>query len=168
MWRTQPWGGHWKGQGVQHRRSQRSTGWVGAVFSCYLLAVQNSPLATWSEDLIHWKKSRCRERLRAGGEGDNRGQDGPMALPTQWTWVWASPGRWWRTEEPGYWSPQGLKESDITQRLNRNNNTCYGKLSRTLFRILCPSLSIQLHEGASLRQRRACCDHVSRDPLTCS
>ena len=25
--------------------------------------------------------------LRAGGEGDNRGLDGWMASPTQWTWV---------------------------------------------------------------------------------
>ena len=31
----------------------------------------------------------------------NRGQDGWMALLTQWTWVWARPGRWWRTGKPG-------------------------------------------------------------------
>ena len=24
-----------------------------------------------------------------------------MASPTQWTWVWASSGRWWRTGKPG-------------------------------------------------------------------
>ena len=24
-----------------------------------------------------------------------------MAAPTQWTWVWANSGRWWRAEEPG-------------------------------------------------------------------
>ena len=40
------------------------------------------------------EKTWCWERLRAGGEGDNRGQDGWMASPTQWTWVWASSGRW--------------------------------------------------------------------------
>ena len=34
------------------------------------------------------------ERLKAGGEGDNRGWDGWMASLTQWTWVWAKPGRW--------------------------------------------------------------------------
>ena len=34
-------------------------------------------------------------------EGDNRGQDGWMASPTQWTWVWASPRRWRRTGKPG-------------------------------------------------------------------
>ena len=35
------------------------------------------------------------ERLKAGGEGDDRGCDGWMASPTQWTWVWASSGSWW-------------------------------------------------------------------------
>ena len=33
---------------------------------------------------------RCLERLRAGGEGDNRGWDGWMASLTQWTWMWAN------------------------------------------------------------------------------
>ena len=43
----------------------------------------------------------CWERLKAGGEGDDRGRDGWMASPTQWTWVWVSSGRWWRTGKPG-------------------------------------------------------------------
>ena len=32
----------------------------------------------------------CWERLKAGGEGDDRGWDGWMASLTRWTWVWAS------------------------------------------------------------------------------
>ena len=43
----------------------------------------------------------CWERLGAGGEGDNRGWDGWMASPTQWTWVWVNSGSWWWTERPG-------------------------------------------------------------------
>ena len=35
----------------------------------------------------HWKRSWCWERLRARGEGGDRGWDGWMASPTQWTWV---------------------------------------------------------------------------------
>ena len=31
----------------------------------------------------------------------DRGRDGWMSAPTQWTWVWASSGRWWRTGKPG-------------------------------------------------------------------
>ena len=33
------------------------------------------------------------ERLKAGGEGGNRGWDGWVASSTQWTWVWASSQR---------------------------------------------------------------------------
>ena len=38
-------------------------------------------------------------KLKTGREGEDR--DGWMASPTQWTWVWASSGRWWRTGKPG-------------------------------------------------------------------
>ena len=41
------------------------------------------------------------ERLRAGGEGDDRGWDGWMASLTQWTWVWVDSGSWWWTGRPG-------------------------------------------------------------------
>ena len=41
------------------------------------------------------------ERLKAGGEGDNRGWDDWMALLTQWTGVWASSWGWWWTGKPG-------------------------------------------------------------------
>ena len=43
--------------------------------------------ATWCEELIHWKRPWCWERLKAGGEGDDRGWDGWMVSPTQWTWA---------------------------------------------------------------------------------
>ena len=33
-------------------------------------------LATWCEELTHLKRPWCWERLKAGGEGDNRGWDG--------------------------------------------------------------------------------------------
>ena len=45
--------------------------------------------------------------LKAGGDGDDRGQDDWMASPTHWTWVWASSGRWWRTEKPGVLKSMG-------------------------------------------------------------
>ena len=54
-------------------------------------------LATWCEELTHLKSLWCWERLKAGGEGDNRGWDGWMASPTQWTWVWVNSGSWWWT-----------------------------------------------------------------------
>ena len=58
-------------------------------------------MVTWCEELTHWKRRWCWERLKAGGEGDDRGWDGWMALPTQWTWVWVSSGSWWWTGRPG-------------------------------------------------------------------
>ena len=58
-------------------------------------------LATWWEELTHWKRPWCWERLQAGGEGDDRGWDGWMASLTQWTWVWASSMRWWRIGKSG-------------------------------------------------------------------
>ena len=38
----------------------------------------------WSEP-THWKRPWCWERLKAGGEREDRGWDGWMASPTQWT-----------------------------------------------------------------------------------
>ena len=53
-------------------------------------------LATWSEELTHLKRPWCWERLKAGGEGDDRGWDDWMALLSQWTWIWVNSGssRW--------------------------------------------------------------------------
>ena len=57
----------------------------------------------WSPHAKCWLiwKDWCWERLRAGGEGDDRGWDGWLASPTQWTWVWVNSGNWWWTGRPG-------------------------------------------------------------------
>ena len=36
----------------------------------------SNTLATWCEEPTHWKRSWCWERLKAGGEGGDRGWDG--------------------------------------------------------------------------------------------
>ena len=60
-----------------------------------------------AEAPILWPTHRKRpwfwQRLKTGREGDNRGWDGWMASLTQWIWVWANSGRWWRTGKPGVW-----------------------------------------------------------------
>ena len=38
---------------------------------------------------------------------DNRGCDGWMASPTQWTWVWINSGSWWWTGRPGMLQSMG-------------------------------------------------------------
>ena len=51
-------------------------------------------------------------------EKGNRGWDGWMASPTQWTWVWVNYGSWWWTGRPGVLSLWGCRESDTTEQLN--------------------------------------------------
>ena len=58
----------------------------------------------WPPDKKSWlvkKRPWCWERLKARGEGDNRGWDGWMASPTRWTWVWASSRIWLGVGKPG-------------------------------------------------------------------
>ena len=61
----------------------------------------SNTLATWCKELTHLKRPWCWERLRAGGEGENKGWDGWMASPSQWTWVWVNSRCWWWTGRPG-------------------------------------------------------------------
>ena len=61
--------------------------------------VHSSP--TWCEELTYLKRPWCWERLRAGGEGDDRGWDGWMATLTRWTWVWVNSQSCWWTGRPG-------------------------------------------------------------------
>ena len=58
-----------------------------------MLKLKLSTLATWCEELTHWKRPWCWERLKAKGEEGGRGWDGWMASLAQWTWSWANSGR---------------------------------------------------------------------------
>ena len=89
-------------------------------------------MPSWWKEPIHQKRPWYLERLKAGGEGDNRGQGSWMESLTQWTWVWASSGRWWRPGKPCWtcsaWILAGLLQSmrsqswDMTGRLNSNKS----------------------------------------------
>ena len=68
-------------------------------------------LATWCEELTYWKRSWCWERVKAGGEGNNRGWDGWMASLTQWAWVWASSRIWWWTGKTGVLQSTGSQRA---------------------------------------------------------
>ena len=69
----------------------------------------SNTLANWCKELTHWKRSLCWERLKVGGEGDDRGWDGWMASPTQWRWVWVNSGSWGWTGKPGVLQYMGLE-----------------------------------------------------------
>ena len=67
---------------------------------------------------VYWKRPWCWERLRAGGEVDDRGWDGWMASPTRWTWVWVNSGNWWWTGRPGvlwFMGLQGVGHNWVTE-----------------------------------------------------
>ena len=55
----------------------------------------------------HLKRPWCWTRVKAGGEGDNRGWDGWMTSPTRWTWVWVNSRSWWWTGRPGVLQSMG-------------------------------------------------------------
>ena len=65
----------------------------------------SNTLATWCEELTHWKRPWCWERLKV--EGDDRKWDGWMASRTQMTWVWVGSGSWWWTGKPGVLQSMG-------------------------------------------------------------
>ena len=69
------------------------------------------------EELTHLKRPWCWERLKVGGEGDDRRWDGWMASPTQRTWVWVNSGSWWWTGRPGILQSMG------SQRVRHNQVT---------------------------------------------
>ena len=83
----------------------------------------------WPHDATHLKRPWCRERLRAGGEGDDRGWDGWMASPTQWTWVWVDSRSWWWTGRPGMLQFMGWQRIGHDWATELNWSACLWKKS---------------------------------------
>ena len=105
------------------RKSVLNIHWKDWYWSWY-----SNTLATWCEELTHWK--RPWERLKARGEGDDRGWDGWMASLTQWVCVWANSRNGDGQGSLAYCSPRGHKELDMTQRVNNSNYVIYGTISK--------------------------------------
>ena len=85
-------------------------------------------LATWCEELTHWKRPCCWERLKAGGEGDSREWDGWMASPTRWTGFWYALGVGDELGSLACCSPWGCKELDTSVRLNWTESLEKGRM----------------------------------------
>jgi len=79
-----------------------------------MLKLKLQYLATWCEELTHWKKPWCWESLKVGGKGDDGGWDGWMASLTRWKWVWVNSGSLWWLGNPG------LLQSMRSQRVGHN------------------------------------------------
>ena len=90
----------------------------GSFLMSWLSLESSNTLATWCKELIHYKRPRCWERLKAGGEGDNR----------RWMIGWhhrlnghefeQAPGDGERQGNLACCSPWGCKESDMPELLN--------------------------------------------------
>ena len=61
--------------------------WIWQWWKGWCWSWSSFTLATWCEELTHWKRPWCWERLKAGGEGNDKGWHGWMASLTRWTWV---------------------------------------------------------------------------------
>ena len=107
-----PWTARRSNQSI---RKEISPGWS---LENWCWSWNSNILATWCEDLINLKRPWSWERLRAGGEGDNRGWDGCMASPTKWMWVWVGSGIWWWTGRSGVLQFMGLQRVGHGWRLN--------------------------------------------------
>ena len=101
----------WESPGLQ--RDQTSPSYRKSVLNSHWIewCWSSNALAIWCEKMPHWKRPWCWERLKAGGEGDDRGWDGWMVLPTSWTWVWAMFESWWWTGKPGM--PQSVASRTV-------------------------------------------------------
>ena len=75
------------------------------------------------EELTHWKRPWCWERLRAGGEGDDRRWDGWTASPTRWTGFRWTPGFDDGQGGLACYGSWGLKELDMAEQLNWTETT---------------------------------------------
>ena len=87
----------------------------------YLFSTSSCRLDTPS--LLHWERPWCWERFKVEGEGSDRGWDGWMASPIQFTRTWANSGRWWGTGRPGMLQQIGSQRAgyDLVTEQQHNN-----------------------------------------------
>ena len=83
---------------IQLVHPKRNQSWIFIGRTMLKLKLQYFGHLMWRTD--SFGKTLMWDRLKAGREGDNRGWDGWMASPMQWTWVWVGSGSWWLTGKP--------------------------------------------------------------------
>ena len=104
----------------------------------------------------YWKRAWCWGRLKAGGEGDDRGW---MASPTRWTWVWVNSVRRWRSGRPG------LLPSMRSQKVRHNLVTEQQRVNWMvlIYDIVCVCVCVCVHVYSVIQSCLTLCD-----PMDCS
>ena len=91
----------WEFPGLQGVKPVNPRGKQSWIFIVRTDAEAEAPIL-WPPDVKNWLLGKDPdERLKAEGEGDDRGWDGWMASPTRWTWVCISSRSWWWTGKTG-------------------------------------------------------------------
>ena len=93
-------------------------------------SLEAETLTLWPPDVKSWlvgKDPDAGKQLRTGGEVGDRGWDGWVASPTQWTWVWAGSRRQWRTGKPGLLQSMGLQSQTWLTDWMTTRKTWYGQ-----------------------------------------
>ena len=66
------WRDPWTAKEIKPVNPKRNQPWIFIGRTCWCSSI----LATWCEELTHWKRPWCWERLKAKGKGAGRGWDG--------------------------------------------------------------------------------------------
>ena len=61
----------------------------------------------WTPDAKRWLIWKDPDAGKDWRQEKDRGWDGCLASPTQWTWVWVNSGSWWWTGRPGILQSMG-------------------------------------------------------------
>ena len=120
-----PWTTRRSNQSILVRKSVLNSHWKD-----WCCSWNSNTMATWCKELTHLKRPWSWERLRAGGEGDDRGWDGWMASLTQWTWVWVNYGNWQWIGRPGMLQSMGSQKVRLDWAIGLNwteKDKNYGK-----------------------------------------
>ena len=91
---------------------------LGAHWRDWCWGWNSNTLANWCKELTHLKRPWCWEKLKAGGEGDDRGWDGWIASLTQGHEFGWTPRVGDGQGGLGCLGSWGRKELDMTEQLN--------------------------------------------------
>ena len=120
----------------------------------------------WRAD--SFEKTLILVRLKPGGEGDDRGWDGWMASPTQWTWVCVNSGCWWWRGRPGVLWFMGFQRVRYDWAMELN--WTYGKGNMSFAYALPSKLNYMyfniLRRNASLRGLAFFCDPIHAENVS--